>query len=200
MNRTFFVVLFLAFSYNVEAQLNLKYREATIFFRDGTQKKGLGKLAKLGSKIKFKETKKDEPIIYDYRKVSGFTIKYAHENTEYEYKIIEGKTGAKLLRVKERGALNLYYTIAKSGGWSTGPNGVMTYSGGFDTEIYYLGDKDASIVYETQGLIGISKKKFKKLTDKFFSKCAELVKKIKNKEYKKRHIVEIVTYYNSKCK
>lgn len=200
MNRIFLVLIFLAFSYKIEAQFNLKYREATIFFRDGTQKNGLGKLAKLGTKIKFKETKKDEPNFYDYRKLSGFVIKYNIENIEYEYKIIQGKTGAKLLRVKERGKLNLYYTIVNSGAWSAGPNGVMNYSGGYDTEVYYIGSKDENIVYETHGLIGVSKKKFKKLTNTFFKDCPELMKKITDKEFKKRHIVEIIEFYNDKCK
>lgn len=193
MNRIFFVLLFLAFSYSTEAQFNLKYREATIFFRDGTQKKGLGKLAKLGSKIKFKETKKGEVIIYDYKKLSGFTIEYSYNPIEFEYKIIKGKTGVKLLRVKKRGKLDLYYIIGRTPVMG-GADGI-TY-GGESYDIYYIAKSNDSFVYPTD----VSKKKFKKLIDIFFKDCPKLIAKIENKELKRHKIVEIVEFYNSKCK
>ncbi len=43
-------------------------------------------------------------------------------------------------------------------------------------------------------------KNFKTAASVFFKDCTSLVTKIQNKDFKKKHIKEIVQYYNSECK
>lgn len=73
---------------------------------------------------------------------------------------------------------------------STGPNN-MGYSTQTITYLLQRGDEPLN----EPNLFG-----FKKEMGKYFADCPELVSLIEEKEFKRRDIGEIVTYYNTKCK
>jgi hypothetical protein len=181
-----------------------QYEKTTVHYRNGEVKQGFAKFAFMSDKLKFKETKEQKkPSLLTYKELDKFVIGYGNDKTEYQYKIVKGKPGAKLLKVKLRGDVSLYYEIKTSGGAPMAMGGVggMTMGMGFSssTEVYYIAKKDDDIVIQLFNMLGVSKKKFKKIVPEFFGDCPELIEKIKNKEYKKRDIVEIVDYYNNEC-
>ena len=73
---------------------------------------------------------------------------------------------------------------------STGPNN-MGYSTQTITYLLQRGDEQLN----EPNLFG-----FKKEMGKYFADCPELVSLIEEKEFKRRDIGEIVTYYNTRCK
>ena len=81
-----------------------------------------------------------------------------------------------------------------------GTNGQMNMMHGN----YY----DIKNLYVTKGVNGdvthlglnqLFSKNFKNAASDYFSDCPELVAKIQNKEYKKKHIRDIVNFYNLQC-
>lgn len=190
--------MFLTLS-NIHAQ----YKETTLSFRDGTVKNGISKFVFLSSDLKFKKDKaQKKPTILTYKKLDKFITHSRGEKTEYQYKIVKGIPGVKLLKVKRRGKVDLFYEVRTSNSAPMGgAGGGMGFSMGVSSssEVYYIAKKDSPIVDKLFGLFGPTKKRFKKIVPKLFSECKELIKLINKKELKKGDIVEIVDYYNNDC-
>ncbi|WBX70482.1 hypothetical protein [Tenacibaculum retecalamus] len=181
-----------------------QYKETKVFYRNGTVEKGFAKFLFLSSNLKFKKSKTQKaPEILTYKEVDKFIIYNRGEHTEYQHKIVNGKAGSKLLKVKTRGKIDLFYEVRKSGAAPMGgATGGMNFSIGVSSssEVYYISKKDSPFATKLFHLLDPSKRIFKKIIPEYFGDCPELIEKIKKKEYKKRHIVEIVDFYNNQCK
>ncbi|MGB1042514.1 MAG: hypothetical protein ACPGU6_03900 [Tenacibaculum sp.] len=180
-----------------------QYKETTVYFRDGTKKNGISKFLFLSNEIKFKKDKtQKKPEILNYKTVDKFSTYHRGEKIEYQYKIVYKVPGVKLLKVKRRGKVDLFYEVRTSsaapmGGGAGGMGFTMGVSS--SSEVYYIGKKDAPIVEKLFGLLGPTKRRFKKIVPKLFSDCEELMSLIENKKFKKGDIVEIVDFYNNDC-
>jgi hypothetical protein len=198
MKNILFITILLS-SINLSAQF--RYNKAKVYFNDGSIKTGFGKTLFLNNeKIKFKVNKKDKAIEMGFMKIDKFIL----DGDEYDYKIIKGEKAIQFFKVKQRGKVSLYYSIktnnsAPMGGMNMGGAG---FSVGFSTstEVYYIAKNDDDQIIKLFNLFGTSKRIFKKIIPLFFSDCPDLLDRIDSKEYRKRDIVEIVNFYNYKCK
>lgn len=222
MKKIILVILFLsAYTFSSAQKRGIipfinKYKKATIYFRDSTKQEGLAKVTYFDNKIKFKKDKKSEKVIYDYMEIDKLTILERKEDVTYQYKIHKHKDFKKpqypLLEIVTIGKISLFskeVTHTSStpgfGSFSLSGGGTPSYSpsmGGFSSShsstVYYLSrdNNDEIFYYMDKNILG---GKFKKSAGKYFKDCPELVKKIQSKEFKRRHIVGIIEYYNKNC-
>ncbi len=175
-----------------------KYEEGKIFFRDGTQLKGLIKIT-TDNKIKYKKTAKDKKQVFDYKKAKS--VKKDH-GEEYYYKI--NKKQILLLKREKSVVLNLYSVqldvdIHDSNGFDKGFYRESHYTN------FYIGKKDS---YKVDYIpTKQTNKNFIKIISKYISDCPELLELIKDKktikenfENNKQSIIEnIVDYYHQNC-
>ncbi|WP_324024775.1 hypothetical protein QSV08_16300 [Maribacter sp. BPC-D8] len=174
---------------------------ATIYFKDGTKLQGLAKLVN-GDQVKFKKFKGDKAQKYHFDNLEQVVINDREEASTYIY--LETREGYfNVVRELEIGAVNLY--VLEQTGYSApmfigGVHGQMNMAHGN----YY----DIKNLYVRRGVSGeithlgsnqLFSKNFKNAASAYFSDCPILVEKIINKEYKKKHIRDIVNFYNLKC-
>lgn len=179
-------------------------QKATLFFKDGTKIEGLAKITSFGDKIKFKKNKKSEKVFYNSQQIDKIVIRENDVDKTYQYKIIKNKNTPQLLEPLKEGKVTLYRDLKQgyNPGMSMGGFGAggMTFGGGsYSISSYYVSKDGGNIVIHLGDSGTIFTKNFKKAASEYFSDCAELVKKIETREYKKRHIVEIVEFYNENC-
>lgn len=165
-----------------------QYNEGTAFFKDSTKLKGLIKIKGFGG-IKYKTTKDADPITYDYNSVTGFEV----DGDTYRYIKHQEGFAARLLKENLTGKIYLYSNEVYNPGHSI-PNGFggaggMMFGGGSST-IYFLLIKDKIT------RVGA---KLKKKHLELFKDCPSLIKKIENKDLKRRNVYDIVKYYNTNC-
>lgn len=102
----------------------------------------------------------------------------------YKFIPISEEKGA-LMKVIERGRCTLFLRR-------------YTLNGGISINYYaYREGESRPKFLSTRDLI--SGLNFIKNTSEYFSDCEALVKKIKNKDFKKKETLEMVKYYNAKC-
>lgn len=221
MKKTLLLLLLFLTAYSISNAQSIipfvnKYKNATIYFRDGTVKEGLGKITLLDDKIKFKANKKADKEIYDYRELDKITFKEKKEDKTYQYKIFKKKNVKKpqypLLEIEVIGNFSLFskevtYTASTPGfgghSFSVGGNSFSTpATGGFNYsntyKVYYITKKNSDEVYfifDKKILGG----KFIKSARKYFEDCPLLVEKINSKEFKRNDIIEIIEFYNKNC-
>lgn len=174
---------------------------ATLYFKNGKQLTGLAKLVN-GDQVKFKKSKGDKAEKYHFENLEQVVINDREEPSTYIY--LETRDGYyNVVRELEIGSVNLY--VLEQTGYSSpmfvgGTNGQMNMMPGN----YY----DIKNLYVTKGINGevthlgsnqLFSKNFKNAASDYFSDCPELVAKIQNKEYKKKHVKDIVNFYNLKC-
>lgn len=166
--------------------------EAIIYMRDSSKLKGLARIT-FDDIIKYRKDKNSRKQKFNYKTVDRIIINVNDIKTEYQYKILAGEK-PQLFEVNKRGALSLYSIT----NFSTNNSGGMSLSS--SSTIYYVGKENSSIieVITPMGIIGF--KNFKKHASRYFKKdCPKLANKIKNKEFKRVNIYEIVDFYNEKC-
>tara|TARA_R110000796_G_scaffold252631_1_gene389204 strand:+ start:89140 stop:89751 length:612 start_codon:yes stop_codon:yes gene_type:complete len=202
MNKVkLFLLLILLISLN-NAVLAQK-TEGTLVFKNGDIKEGLVKLA--GSKsVKFKATKKEKPITYDFSDLEYAKIKNGDQSSLYTNVVVEGKDDPIVLEEIVKGKVTLYHLDSKgySPGISVmgGVGGAPMYTGGNFYEIknlYVLKKGETHAIH--LGSNQLFSKNFKAAASEFFKDCTHLVTKIQNKEFKKKEIKAIVEFYNTQC-
>ena len=83
----------------------------------------------------------------------------------------------------------------------TTAEGNFGHFGGYSRDItYYYLLREGEDQVTHLGSTDIFSKNFKKAGSDYFADCPELVEKIQNKEYKKKHLEKVVRYYNKNCK
>ena len=199
LNKTylFYLLLFLI-GYGLSAQKT----KATLTFKDGTVLEGLGKLT-MDEKIKFRKAKKEKKVWYSLSdNLEKAMILEQGVWVTYVYKKVKDRTMGKVLREVLVGKVSLYSRISSGtmmapiGGAGGGGAPMMMHS--YSIENSYVrreGESQVTHLGSNQPFT----KNFKKAASKYFEDCPVLVKKIQNKEYKKRHLKEIVSFYNRRC-
>ncbi|MFD0963317.1 hypothetical protein ACFQ1O_04795 [Pseudofulvibacter geojedonensis] len=174
----------------------------TIVYKEGKTLEGYGKI--LGeNRIKFWHSNKSKPVKWSYKDLKSVNYIKIHTNNKtlmYQFVRIDD-TRIKLLKLTVSGAINLYERVTNSapmymaGG---GMNGMGYWSGGGTINNYYVKRK-GEVKATHLGSNQLFTKNFKKAMSEYVKDCNELVVKIQNKEYKKKHLEQIVEYYNSNC-
>lgn len=199
MKKTILLVLICCF---VGSSFAIAQKDATtIYFKDGTKLQGLAKLIN-GDKVKFKKFKGDKAQKYHFENLEQVVINDREEASTYIY--LETQEGYfNVVRELEIGTVSLYVleqTSYSAPMFVGGANGQMNMVHGN----YY----DIKNLYVRKGINGeithlgsnqLFSKNFKNAASSYFSDCPVLVEKIINKEYKKKHIRDVVSFYNLKC-
>ncbi len=197
-------------SFNLFSQsLFNTYEEGTVYFKDGTQTKGLLKISGFTKdEIKFKKTRQDKKQLLNYKKVKKIEFL---SGDEYFYKIINKKRKIILIKREIKGTLNLFsYTVQRGGmpgGGAGFPGGGVSIGfsfGGGSSTVYYLGAEDTDFIDQLPR--NSRGKQFWRIMSKYTSNCKVLSDKIKNKNSikknfrsKKTAVVDMVTFFNENC-
>lgn len=174
---------------------------AILEFKDGKQRKGLAKLIG-GDQVKFKKAKGQKAEKFHFSELQKVVIYENEEPSTYIY--IETREGRfNVVKELEIGAVNLY--VLEQKGYSppmqmAGANGHMNMTGGnfYDIKnLYVKRGENGELTH--LGSNQLFSKNFKKAASDYFSNCPKLVNKIQNRDFKKKHVKDIVHYYNTKC-
>ena len=193
------------------ATLNAQRSEAILTFKDGTVKKGFGKLISQ-DRVKFRKNKKSKAKKYPFKTLEHVKIKEYDEFHTYAYIRIQNKKKPRVLEVKLTGYLSLYELsrthhnphnfgggFGGAGGFGGGGASVgLTFGHSYNINNFYVrkeGQKEATHLGSNQ----LFSKNFKKAASAYFKDCPSLVKKIQSRTFKKRDLEKIVKYYNNKC-
>lgn len=175
--------------------------KAELILKDSTHLIGLGKLTNKGQ-IKFRKTKKDKPIKYDFSDLAFVKIEEYDGAKEYVQKPVKDRTTPEILTVIKKGKVNLYKTIFAGYNYAppVGPNGFGAGGVGVAYSInHFYVSKEGEEEVTHLGSTHIFSKNFKKAASEYFKDCPVLVEKIQVREYKKRNIEELVAFYNTEC-
>lgn len=184
--------------------------EGTLIFKDGTQKDGLIKI--VGNTVKYRISKEDEKIKYDHTELYRVFFKDP-ERTDFLYEFVSLKlyNNPQLLKVEIDNNLSLYCNNVSSysgpaGGFSGGAVGMsmgggmgMSVGGANSTTVYYIKKKDELVATTLVVYGSFPTKSFKKTVRSYFTDCPELIEKVNKKEFRKKHFMEIVDFYNENC-
>lgn len=172
--------------------------KAILVFKNGEKKIGYAKLEKK-QYVKFKGNKKAESVTYHFSELDYVQIEQNKEYKTYELVPILDKE-PKVLELIEKGRVNLYNESSQSlRPMFTGANGQVYMAGNFISikNLYVLRAKEEHAYH--LGSDQLFSKDFKQAASNFFKDCSKLVRKIQDKEFKKKEIRAIVKYYNSNC-
>nr|WP_321227360.1 hypothetical protein [uncultured Psychroserpens sp.] len=181
------------------------YEDATIHFHDGTSIRGFGKIT-YNSSIKFKTTEDGKPDTWTELMLKGITLHREPEDIDFLYIKVERRKTIRLLEVIEVGEISIFaeasaavlpFTVFFNVGGS-GPitNNNLGYSNNYNQEVsfnlYAKKENEEAINFTTVF-------KFKKVAIAFFKNCPQIVDRLKERKYKRGHIIEMVYYYNDYC-
>jgi len=156
----------------------------SISFTDGTKIQGLVKIRGNG-KVKFKPVEESESVTYDLDKITSIKIEdRSYEVVEYKSLFGFSKTLMKVVVKGKATLLNdqVFYTPMM------GANG--TWTGGGTKVVFYLKKN------RTVSRLGT---RLNRKDDSLFEDCPKLLKQIDEREIKRRHLSEIVKFYNRNC-
>jgi hypothetical protein len=199
MKKTILLFLICCF---VGSSFAIAQKDATtIYFKDGTKLQGLAKLIN-GDQVKFKKFKGDKAQKYHFENLEQVVINDREEASTYIY--LETREGYfNVVRELEIGKVSLYVleqTSYSAPMFVGGANGQMN--------MMHANYYDIKNLYVRRGISGevihlgsnqLFSKNFKNAASAYFLDCPILVEKIQNKEYKKKHVRDIVNFYNLKC-
>ncbi len=176
--------------------------KAVLYFNDGTIKTGLGEIVS-HDQVKFK-TENTKAEKFDFSDLEKVEIQSGDEKNTYVYIKVKENDTKKVLQQVSLGKVNLYKKVTEGhmvGAPMSSGGGAPMMSSGYSYSIsnYYV-RKTNEIEATHLGSTLLFSKNFKKAASEYFSDCPTLVNKIQNKEFKKRHIEKVVTFYNTKCK
>jgi len=165
--------------------------KTTLYFNDGTQKTGVGKLSN-SNYVKF-QTEGTKPQKYYFDSIKLAQIQYGQKTKNYVYIKVKGEIpNYKVVdRIKE-GRINLYNIHSESYNAMNGQSFVI--------DSYYVqreNEKEATHLGSTH-LFSI--RIFRDTASEYFSDCPLLSKKIKEKEFDAFDMLEIIKYYENSCK
>ncbi|MGS2765197.1 hypothetical protein [Sinomicrobium sp. M5D2P9] len=180
--------------------LNAQIRPSRIFLKSGEELIAKGKIK--GDHYRYKLYSKGKRIDTHFDDIDHIDV-FVTKDSIVTYRGIKVKTSVKpeIVREVRTGEVNLY--IASAGGstsmpMSSGGFGGFSVPVTYTIENYYLrrkGEEEATHLGSNQ----LFTKNFMEAASDYFKDCPLLVEKIENKEYKKRHLEEVVTFYNTRC-
>ncbi|MGB2761034.1 MAG: hypothetical protein WBC58_13815 [Maribacter stanieri] len=199
MKKTLLFVLICCFlgSFTTIAQNDV----GTLYFKDGRKLHGLAKLIN-GDQVKFRNAKGEKAQRYHFEDLAQVVINDREEPSTYIYLEIR-KGFFNVVRELEIGPVSLY--VLEQRGYS-----APMYVGGANSQMNMMHSNfyDINNLYVSKGNSGeithlgsnqLFSKNFKNAASEYFSDCPVLVTKIQNKEFKKKHVKDIVNFYNLKC-
>ncbi len=202
MKKTLLLTL-TVFLFNLSAQKT----KAILYFKDGEQKEGYGKLAASNS-VKFKDSKKGKVEKYTRDDLKAVKIYTDEGIKKYVYVKVENYKKSILINEVMKGDLTLYketqYNSASSGfavgasNMNTGM-GIGLGGGSSKTTQYFLLKKgrDEAVNFGKKG--EVITKNFKKVAKESFEECPSFLTKVENGDFKRKDIVEMVEFYNENC-
>ncbi|UOY08634.1 hypothetical protein L0P88_08785 [Muricauda sp. SCSIO 64092] len=176
---------------------------AELLFKDGAQLKGLAELSP-SKTIRFKEHPMAKRQWYTFNEVDTLKLYYDIEPTIYVNLQVKNKILPKFLEIAQKGKKVVAYHETSIGYMvpAAFPNGGfdgVTNTGRF----YKVGSSYLRKTNEKEAIhLGSNQlftKNFKKAASNFFADCPELVNKILDKEFKRKHLEEIIAFYNNQC-
>lgn len=196
--KTYYVLLLMIFSMAAQAQL----KPTHIFLSTGEKMVVKGKLRRDVFIYKRYDGDKRKKIGFD--EIDHVDI-FETKDSITRYRRIRVQDEEKPVVVQEvkTGKVNLY--MASFGVRTTMPMSSAGGFGGFgipmtyDIENYYLrreGEKKAVHL----GANKLFTNNFREAASDYFKDCPPLVEKIQQKTFKKRHLKEIVRFYNTECR
>lgn len=184
---------------------NKNYKKATVYFKNGSSKKGYADYNSLANhKVKFKELVSGKSKNYDSRKVKR--LEFNLESSSYYYKKLGDTRKFILLKLVKEGEKMSLYT-ALSNVTQSVPFSQNTVTGGIsinifnkeqkfrETLFFAKTDDDKAFYFHDN----TRDEKLKKTIRKYFSNCPKFVTKIDNNEFDKKDIIAVIDFYNSKC-
>jgi len=158
--------------------------KAILYFKDGTQLTGLGKL-KGASKVKFRKSRKDKAKKYHFKDLQKVKIYEGDNITTYEYLKVKGKNKYVVLEEVVLGKVALYKIVSQGqhvgfgmGGFGGAGGGMVSGMGmSYTIKNYYVRKKNEREVTHL-GSTNLFSKNFKKAASTYFKSCPDLVKKI----------------------
>lgn len=98
-----------------------------------------------------------------------------------------------------KGKVSLYQRSQVTYKGNSGTTSINPTANTNNTNITYYVLKEGQPIGKYIKGNNIAYGKFKNNAIKFFSDCESLVSKIKSNDYRRKHLEEIVTYYNEEC-
>ena len=184
--------------------------EGTVYFNDGTEKKGLIKV--INDDVLFKKDKKTRRVIYNSSQVDSVSF-FDKAVRKYEYIKRENNDSLLLAYVKVDDYLKLYKVLRDREITITAPQPLATdasetvhieskYQQRQPTATYYLKRRNEDFVtYLTSfGTDNTNKENtFKEVVSEYFTDCQAIIEKVEKEKFKKKDYLKIVEYYNKKC-
>ena len=193
--RYVFLGLFL-FSFCASAQK----AEGLIMFKDGATNRGFVKIN--GEKVKFKTHKKEKHIWLNFSALEKVTIYGWDRVSTYVSLDVIGEEKPLIVEQVIGGKVSLYQQVSHgyNPGYIGGAGSGFGFSAGYSYSIndYYLKREGENKAFHL-GSTNLFSKNFKKAASDYFKDCPSLVKKIQNKEYKKKDIRLVIEFYNREC-
>ncbi|WP_190808398.1 hypothetical protein [Flagellimonas sp. S3867] len=175
--------------------------EATILFKNGEVLTGLAKF-KGEEKIIFRKTKKSEKQVFELDLVDTLKVHQKERSITYTQVRIKDSEKPKVLEMVSTGEkatlfrkISVGYNpgVPAPGGYGTGA--IPTHYSISSSYVRKAGEDEAVYLGNNQ----LFSKNFKKGATELFQDCPSLIKKIENKEYKKKDIKDIIEFYNNEC-
>lgn len=149
-----------------------------------------------GDYIKYKLHSKDKSKKLHFSEIDHVKIRFSKDDIKtYRYLKVKGSEKSRVLEEKIKGKVSLY-TTSTSGYHNPFGYGINRIE--YTIENYFVKRKD-DVDITHLGSNQLITKDFIEAATMFFSDCKQLVEKVKNKELKKRDIVQIVQFYNKNC-
>lgn len=177
----------------------------TLHMENGEMKKGFANQNPY-KEIKFKEARSAKAVKYDFDNIT--TAEYNTNQGLKRYVRLPIKDKDKKIVVEEilLGEVSLYttnrqgYNAGMGAGFGAAGGMGMGFGGGsYNIDNFYL-KKDSESALTHLGSNQLFTKNFVAAASEYFKDCPLLVGKIKEKEYRKRDLREIVIFYNEHCR
>jgi hypothetical protein len=172
----------------------VSYQPAYVKTKDGREKPFLVKQD--NQFLLTKESSYDEPKKILYSEID-YVEKKNNLNQETKFKFFKVANRDEYVLVEEEivGPVSLYISTSSFNSNPMGPGMGMTQH---TIVVHYVkrGHNDEVVLLSSDHFADQS---LKTVGPKFFKDCPELVKKIEDRDYKKRHIYDIVRFYNDNC-
>ena len=192
--------LFFFFSILFFNSIQSQEREAKLLLKDNSSVDGLGEIKK--NKIYFRLTLDEKPEIWTEDDAKGLEFTGYHLPEKYVYVIHGKKNEVHLMEVLQEGSIELYKDIYYMAEYTPGMSTNMQLGSAFMPSARV--DSTKNIDYyikksnDTKG--NIVTMDFKKIGQKFFSDCEDLMTKINEEEFlEEGEIIDLVKFYNRNC-
>lgn len=194
LNYRILLVSLFVFSMNYAQKAPVKVGK-----RDGAVFTAVGKMK--DNRIKIWESTKPKAYYLDLNEIEFVHFRYGKRKGDRMYRsvIVEGRDNPIFLEELVKGEISLYKDFTANmvmGATPMGAGGPMIQS--YNIVDYYVkrsNQQTASHLASNE----LFSKNFKKAATEYFSDCPPLVAKLENKEFNKKDIKEIVTFYNETC-